>query len=212
MLLDEWHHIVGIAGPSWEGGRMLKDWAMRKLTTMALASGALILGYGATGLAAEIVGTIANPAGAPISGITVSAQNRAGATVGVSVSDGTGRYAIQGIAPGIYILMAKGQTAVAYVGDQGITVDWGIAANSQIIAAARKGTAPLIGGKSSMRDLASKQVDAAKGDRSGSAVQSGDCADDEDDGEEGEDSEIAANVQPRAEGQGRRHCQQTESH
>jgi hypothetical protein len=196
---------------------MFKDWAMRKLTTMCLAKGALILAYAATGLAAEIVGTIVNPAGAPISGITVSAQNRAGATVGVSVSDGTGKYAIQGIAPGIYILMAKGQTAVAYVGDQGITVDWGIAANSQIIAAARKGTAPLLtslDGKSSMRDLASKQVDAAKGDRSGNAVQRGDCADDEDedDGDEGEDSEIAANVQPRAEGQGRRHCQQTESH
>jgi len=196
---------------------VFKEWAMTILTTMALASGPLILGYGATGSAAEIVGTIMNSAGAPVSGITVSAQNQAGATVGVSVSDGTGKYAIQGIASGIYILMAKGQTAVAYVGDQGMTVDWGIAANSQIIAAARTGTAPLLtslGGKSSMKDLASKQVNAAKGDRSGNAVQRGDCADDEDedDGEEGEDSEIAANVQPRAEGQGRRHCQQTESH
>jgi Carboxypeptidase regulatory-like domain len=194
---------------------MFKGWVMRKLTTMALASGALILAYAATGLAAEIVGTIVDLAGAPISGVTVSAQNRAGITVGVSVSDATGKYAIQGIASGIYILMAKGQTAVAYVGDQGITVDWGIAANSQIIAAARKGTAPLLtsfSGRSSMRDLASKQVDATKGDRSANAVQRGDCADDEDDGEEGEDSEIAANVQPTAEAQGRRHCQQTESH
>jgi uncharacterized surface anchored protein len=85
---------------------------------------------------------IVNPAGAPLKGVTVSVQNQAGAEVGIGVTDESGQYVIHGLAPGTYTLISKGQSAVTYVGDQGITVDWGIAANSQIIAAARQGTAP----------------------------------------------------------------------
>ena len=90
---------------------------------------------------ADIVGTIVNPAGAPIAGMTVSVQNQAGAAVGSGVTDETGKYAIHGLVPGTYTLISKGRSAVAYVGDQGLTVDWGIAPNSQIVAAARQGTA-----------------------------------------------------------------------
>src|SRR5271170_4746801 len=126
---------------------------MRKLVAMVLVPEALLLGCAAVGLSAEIVGTVVNPTGAPISGITVSVQNQAGVAVGASVSDGTGQYTIDRLSPGTYTLTLKGQTAVAYVGDQGITVDWGIAANSQVIAAARQGTEPplaSVGGKFSM--------------------------------------------------------------
>ena len=104
--------------------------------------------------------------------------------------------------------------AVAYVGDQGITVDWGIAANSQIIAVARQGAAPpsaSVSGKSSMKDLAAKQVGAGNSDHNDNAVQRGDCAEDEDDGEQSDDAEMATNVQPGADGHRRRHCQHTES-
>jgi Carboxypeptidase regulatory-like domain len=187
---------------------------MRKLIAIVLGSGALLLGYPAISSSAEIVGRIANPAGVPIFGIMVSAQNQTGATDGAGVSDVTGKYAIDGLAPGIYTLMAKGQTAVVYVGDEGITVDWGIAANSQIIAAARKGTAPQsasVGGKSSMKDSAAKQVGAGSSERNDNAVQRGDCAEDDDDGEQNDDAEIATNVEPGAKSSGRRHCRHTES-
>ncbi len=186
--------------------------AMRKL--VALSSYALLLGYAAAGLSADIVGTTVDPAGSPIPGVTVSVQNQAGAAIGASVSDETGKYAIHGLPPGIYTLIAKGQTAVAYVGDRGITVDWGIAANSQVIAAARQGTAlpsESASGKVSMKDLAAKQVGAGNSDRNNNAVQHGDCAEDEDEGEQTGDAEMATNVHPGAEGQGRRHCRQTES-
>ena len=89
---------------------------------------------------ADIVGTIVNPAGAPMAGVTVAVQNQSGAAVGSGVTDETGQYAIHGLVPGIYTLISKGQSAVAYVGDQGLTVDWGVAPNSQVIAAARQGT------------------------------------------------------------------------
>src|SRR5208283_432485 len=147
--------------------------------------------YAAVGLSADIVGTIVNPSGAPIPGVAVSVQNQAGAAVGTSVSDGAGRYSIHGLTPGAYTLISSGQTAVTYLGDQGITVDWGIAANYQVFAVARQGTAPasaLVSGKSSMKDLAPKQVGAENGDRNDNAVQRGDCAEDEDDGEQSDDA------------------------
>jgi len=184
---------------------------MRKL--VALSSGVLLLGYAAAGLSADIVGTIVSPAGAPIPGVTVSVQSQAGAAVGASVSDGGGEYAIHGLAPGTYTLMAKGQTAVAYLGDHGITVNWGIAPDS-VIAVGSQGTAlqpASASSKSSMKDLAAKQVGLGNGDRNDNAVQRGDCAEDEDDGQQNSDTETATSIDSGAESHSRRHCEHTES-
>jgi hypothetical protein len=116
------------------------DSCMKKLLFVASSSALFLLVSAMVVSSADIVGTIVNPAGAPIAGMTVSVQNQAGAAVGSGVTDETGKYAIHGLVPGTYTLISKGQTAVAYVGDQGLTVEWGIAPNSQIIAAARQGT------------------------------------------------------------------------
>jgi hypothetical protein len=115
---------------------------LKKLLVVASSSALLLIGSAVAASSADIVGMIVNPAGAPLKGVTVSVQNQAGAAVGIGVTDESGQYVIHGLAPGTYTLISKGQSAVTYVGDQGITVDWGIAANSQIIAAARQGTAP----------------------------------------------------------------------
>lgn len=211
-------HVPGVVGkvPGSRAGEreiLVPISAMKKL--VALGSGALLLGYASAGLSADIVGTIVNPAGAPVPGVTVSVQNRAGTAAGASVSDGMGMYAIHGLVPGTYMLMAKGQSAVVYVADRGVTVDWGIAADSQVIAAARQGTAPpsaSVSGKSSMKDLAARQVGAGNSDRSDNAVQSGDCAQDEDGGEQSDDAEMGTNGDKDAQGQHHRHCKHTESH
>ncbi len=113
---------------------------MKKLLFVASSSALFLLGSAIAASSADIVGAVVNPAGAPIAGVTVSVQNQAGAAVGSGVTDETGQYVIHGLVPGTYTLISKGQSAVAYVGDQGLTVDWGIAPNSQIIAAARQGT------------------------------------------------------------------------
>ena len=190
-------------------------WPMKKVVAMVVGSGALLLGHAAVGNECRNRGKNresrrrANPGRVPsrckIRRALQSVRARATGRV---------KYAIHGLAPGTYTMMLKGQTAVAYVGDQGITVDWGIAANSQVIAAARQGTAPpsaSVGGKSSMKDLAAKQVGPGNSDRNENAVQRGDCAEDEDDGEQSNDAEMVTNVEPGAEGPGRRHCQHTES-
>jgi hypothetical protein len=113
---------------------------MKKLLFVASSSALFLLGSAMAASSADIVGTIVNPAGAPIAGMTVSVQNQAGAAVGSGVTDTDGQYVIHGLVPGTYTLISKGQSAVAYVGDQGLTVDWGVGPNSQIIAAARQGT------------------------------------------------------------------------
>jgi hypothetical protein len=117
------------------------NFCMKKVLFVASSLALFLLGSAMTVMSADIVGTIVNPEGAPIAGVTVSVQNHAGAAVGSGVTDATGHYVIHGLVPGTYTLISKGQSAVAYVGDQGLTVDWGIAPNSQIIAAARQGTA-----------------------------------------------------------------------
>jgi hypothetical protein len=113
----------------------------KKLLFVASSSAVFLLGFAMAVSSADIVGTIVNPAGAPMTGVTVAVQNQSGAAVGSGVTDETGQYVIHDLVPGIYTLISKGQSAVAYVGDQGLTVDWGVAPNSQVIAAARQGTA-----------------------------------------------------------------------
>ena len=112
----------------------------KKLLFVASSSALFLLGSVMAASSADIVGTIVNPAGAPMAGVTVAVQNQSGAGAGSGVTDETGQYVIHGLTPGIYTLISKGQSAVAYVGDQGLTVDWGVASNSQVIAAARQGT------------------------------------------------------------------------
>ena len=115
---------------------------MKKLLVVVWTSALLCMGSATIASSADIVGTIVNLAGAAIPGITVSVQNQAGAAVGNGVTDEAGQYVIHGLMPGTYTLTAKGQSAVTYIGEQGITVNWGVAPNSQVIAVARQGTAP----------------------------------------------------------------------
>ena len=190
---------------------IVKKQTMKKLFT--LGSGALFVSCATAGFSADIIGTIVSPAGEPIRGVTVSVEDNAGAAVGASASDVAGKYIIHALAPGTYTLTANGQTAVAYVGDQGLTVDWGIASNSQVIAAARQGMAPssaLISSKSSI--MAARHGSTGKSDRGDNGVQRGDCAEEEGDGEQSDDTQMwATDIDPGAQPRGHRHCDQTES-
>jgi hypothetical protein len=103
-------------------------------------SAALLLGVAMSAFGADIVGTVADPGGAPIPGVTVSAASKTGTQVATATSDSHGRYAMQGIQPGTYRLNAHGQSAVSYVGENGLTVDWGVSPTAPTIATAHEGT------------------------------------------------------------------------
>jgi hypothetical protein len=116
-------------------------------------AGAMIVAGGSTSaaLAAEVAGKVADAGGAPIAGIEISARNAANAQVARVISDSSGRYTIHDITPGTYIFSASGQTAVAYVAADGLTVDWGIAPSAPAIAIARRGVGDLAGASSAVK-------------------------------------------------------------
>jgi hypothetical protein len=61
---------------------------------------------------------------------------------GKAVSDATGAYAITNLTPGAYKLnIVPGQWVMSYVGDKGLTVNWGLAPHSPPVAVATLGTA-----------------------------------------------------------------------
>jgi len=103
----------------------------------------IILGSGARASCADLVGKVLNNRGDPVSGVTVSVVNSQGVAAGRAVSDANGGYAISNLTPGAYKLGCCGdQWVMSYIGEQGLTVNWGLAPRSLPVAVARLGTAP----------------------------------------------------------------------
>ncbi len=101
--------------------------------------------------AAEVAGKVADAGGAPIAGIAISARNAANARVARAISDSSGRYTMHDLTPGTYTFSASGQTAVAYVEADGLTVDWGIAPSAPAIAIAHRGIGDRAGASSAAK-------------------------------------------------------------
>lgn len=91
--------------------------------------------------AADIAGTVIDHSGAGVAGVRVSVENQAGKQIAEATSDAKGSYAFHDLAPGTYNFNLKGQSAVAYVPEDGLTINWGLAPNSPPVASARQGVA-----------------------------------------------------------------------
>jgi hypothetical protein len=89
---------------------------------------------------ANLVGTVSNNRGEGVPGVSVTVVNSAGIDSGKAISDAHGRYAISNLAPGIYTLGSSGQQVMSYIGDRGLTVNWGLAPHAIAVAIARQGT------------------------------------------------------------------------
>jgi len=101
-----------------------------------------IIMIGAPAWCANLVGTVSNNRGEPVPGVGVAVVNSAGIDSGKAISDAHGHYAISNLAPGTYKLGSSGQWVMSYIGDQGLTVNWGLAPHATAVAVARQGTAP----------------------------------------------------------------------
>jgi hypothetical protein len=88
--------------------------------------------------AAEVTGRVADRSGAAVPGVTVSVKNQTGTQVGSAISDSAGNYTIHDLGAGTYTFVVNGQTAVAYVAEDGLTVDWGVAQGGPAIAIAHR--------------------------------------------------------------------------
>ena len=102
-----------------------------------------VLESGRLGWCADLVGAVVNSHGEPVSGVTISVVNAAGAPAGEAVSDAKGAYTISNLSPGIYKLGSYNQWVMSYIGEQGLTVDWRLGPHSAPVAVARFGTAPV---------------------------------------------------------------------
>ena len=97
---------------------------------------------GAPAWCANLVGTVSNNRGEGVPGVSVTVVNSAGIDSGKAISDVHGHYAISNLAPGTYTLDSSGQQVMSYIGDRGLTVNWGLAPRTIAVAIARQGTEP----------------------------------------------------------------------
>jgi hypothetical protein len=105
-----------------------------------------VLGQQAT---STIVGTVVDAQQNPVSGIKIVIKDPSGKVLSETVTDGEGRYSLENLTPGQYQLTLdpiqppfQGETVVASLGPQGLTVDWIVSESAKAIAVATPGIAP----------------------------------------------------------------------
>jgi hypothetical protein len=135
-----------------------------KKNILALAAGcALAVSVGSFAVAADIVGTVTDASGQALNGSKISVADQSGRIAGNATTDQQGRYVIGGLRPGQYDITLdpatanlKGDTAVSYLNDRGLTVDWAVAPSREAIATARLGAEqPTVSNSSAIASSAS---------------------------------------------------------
>lgn len=95
-----------------------------------------------------IVGSVVNNQKNPVPGIKILAKDPSGKILGEAVTDAEGNYKLKNLSIGQYHLTLdplkspfQGETVVAALGTQGLTVDWIVSKSARAIAAATLGIA-----------------------------------------------------------------------
>jgi hypothetical protein len=109
---------------------------------MATASVTVLTTGARPALCADLVGRILNNRGEAVPGIIVTVVSAADVDAGKGVSNSNGSYAISNLTPGAYKLnIVPDQWVMSYIGEKGLTVNWGLAPHSTPVAVATLGTA-----------------------------------------------------------------------
>lgn len=113
-----------------------------------IAGWVLVTAVSAAAFASEIVGTVAESDRASLSGVRVIIRAPDGRGSGLAVTDARGQYRIAGLEPGQYLITleagstnVQGQTVAAYLGTDGLTINWRVAHGLAPLAVAHRGTA-----------------------------------------------------------------------
>ena len=135
-----------------------------KKTILALAGCTLAIGLASSfAIAADIVGTVTDASGQAVSGSKISVADQSGQIAGDAITDRQGRYAITGLQPGEYDIKLdpatanlKGDTAVSYLDNRGLTVNWAVGPSREALATAQLGTQqPAVSSMSPLESSAS---------------------------------------------------------
>ncbi len=120
---------------------------MKSAVTIGLVCGLAILCWLGQGSCAEVVGTVRTVAGKPVQGVKIQAVGESGTLAGEALSGLKGTYTIDGLKPGKYVFklvpQATGVQAgngVAYLGDEGLTIDWTVSPDAVALDDAITGT------------------------------------------------------------------------
>jgi hypothetical protein len=95
-----------------------------------------------------IVGIVVNNQESPVAGIKILAKDSSGKILGEALTDAEGNYQLKNLSIGQYQLTLdplksafQGETVVAALGSQGLTVDWIVSKSAKAIASASLGIA-----------------------------------------------------------------------
>ena len=92
-----------------------------------------------------LVGTVVDIQGNPVAGVKVAAKDTSGKVIGEAVTNNQGQYVIQNLPPGQYQLTLdpqlpyKGETVVASIPSEGLTVNWVVSPTDPAVATAIPG-------------------------------------------------------------------------
>jgi hypothetical protein len=101
---------------------------------------------------ADVVGTVLDLQQHPVSGVNIVVQDSTGKTVGQATTDATGQYKIGGLSPNTYDYTLspgtgfKGGSAVSYLDNDGLTVNWKVSDTGDAVALAAQGSKQQIAG------------------------------------------------------------------
>jgi carboxypeptidase family protein len=120
---------------------------MKSSVVTGLAVIALVLGWVGQGSCAQVVGTVKDVAGKPVQGVKILAVDKSGTMAGQALSAANGTYVINGLTPDKYVFKLDPQgtgfqagNGVAYLGSEGLTVDWTVSRNAMALDDAAVGT------------------------------------------------------------------------
>jgi len=95
-----------------------------------------------------IVGSVVNSQESPVAGIKILAKDSSGKILGEALTDAEGNYRLKNLSIGQYQLTLdplksafQGETVVAALGSEGLTVDWIVSKSAKAIASATLGIA-----------------------------------------------------------------------
>lgn len=126
---------------------------MKKVLWVFVAAAVSMAGAPSEGLGQQatstIVGSVVNAQKNPVPGIKILAKDPSGKILGEAVTNAEGYYNLENLSTGQYQLTLdplqspfQGETVVASLGPQGLTVDWIVSESARAIAVATPGIAP----------------------------------------------------------------------
>ncbi len=121
-----------------------EEQAMKRSGFAISAAGIWFFMSSTAGFCADLAGTVADAQHDPVPGVVITVQAPGSTAAMQALTNAQGAYRITGISSGLYDLALKSQlascrggTSMAYVGKQGLSVDWLCSPRTEAIALAK---------------------------------------------------------------------------